>query len=280
MARSLRPSNATCSTDCSTCTPRSTIRGARCTDCARRIRATRRTLREHHTVAEMLALNAPREALVVMDAEDRVSPRLMAGRYLVTSAAFRRPTRRMAPSGVHLHKVVSEDGHDAKPRALEPRRCALSDGLPDRAGTYRVKAKNQRVGPVRRRRAAGPPPGRSIRGSPPPIYVANAARKSEPKPVPPQVPSRAQERDKLLPIPAHGRTAKHRTTAELIPGTSPSSRYRNRWASPRPGFRATRGATRKRPAPSARPCRRGLAHPAVFDPTAARPRLGGAPPSR
>ena len=145
-------------------------------------------VREHHTVAEMLeALNAPREALVVMDrgiaTEDRVQWLRNNGyRYLVVS---RERIRQFDPDaaqrietaqrqGVHLHKVVSEDGHEARlycfseeraakergiverfARRFETALTALSDGLSrprtrkrvdqvwERIG--RLKAKNQRV---------------------------------------------------------------------------------------------------------------------------------------
>ena len=145
-------------------------------------------VREHHTVAEMLeALNAPREALVVMDrgiaTEDRVQWLRDNGyRYLVVS---RERIRQFDPDaaqridtaqrqGVHLHKVVSEDGHEARlycfseeraakergiverfARRFETALTALSDGLSrprtrkrvdqvwERIG--RLKAKNQRV---------------------------------------------------------------------------------------------------------------------------------------
>ena len=145
-------------------------------------------VREHHTVAEMLeALNAPREALVVMDrgiaTEDRVQWLRNHGyRYLVVS---RERIRQFDPDaaqrietaqrqGVHLHKVVSEDGQEARlycfseeraakergiverfARRFETALTALSDGLSrprtrkrvdqvwERIG--RLKAKNQRV---------------------------------------------------------------------------------------------------------------------------------------
>ena len=105
-------------------------------------------VREHHTVAEMLeALNAPREALVVMDrgiaTEDRVQWLRDHGyRYLVVSrerfrqfdpdAAQRIETA--SRQGVHLHKVVSEDGHErafsASPRNAPPRNAASSSASP------------------------------------------------------------------------------------------------------------------------------------------------------
>ena len=85
-------------------------------------------VREHRTLAQMLeALHAPREALVVMDrgiaTEECVSwLRENAYRYLVVS---RERTRHFDPEvarrietasrqGVHLHKVVSEDGQEVR----------------------------------------------------------------------------------------------------------------------------------------------------------------------
>ena len=85
-------------------------------------------VREHRTLAQMLeALHAPREALVVMDraiaTEACVSwLRENAYRYLVVS---RERTRHFDPEvarrietasrqGVHLHKVVSEDGQEVR----------------------------------------------------------------------------------------------------------------------------------------------------------------------
>ena len=85
-------------------------------------------VREHHTLAEMLdALNAPRAALVVMDrgiaTEDRVQwLREHRYRYLVVSrertrhfdaeAAVRIETA--SSHGVHLHKVLSDDGQEVR----------------------------------------------------------------------------------------------------------------------------------------------------------------------
>ena len=145
-------------------------------------------VREHHTVAEMLeALGAPREALVVMDrgiaTEERVQWLRDHGyRYLVVSRERIRQfdpeaARRIETAqrhGVHLHKVVSEDGQEARlycfseeraakergiverfARRFETALTALSDGLSrprtrkrvdqvwERIG--RLKAKNQRV---------------------------------------------------------------------------------------------------------------------------------------
>ena len=105
-------------------------------------------VREHHTVAEMLeALNAPREALVVMDrgiaTEERVQWLRDHGyRYLVVSRERIRQfdpeaARRIETAqrhGVHLHKVVSEDGQrracTASPRSVPPRNAASSSASP------------------------------------------------------------------------------------------------------------------------------------------------------
>ena len=91
------------------------------------------------------ALNAPREALVVMDrgiaTEDRVQWLRNNGyRYLVVS---RERIRQFDPDaaqrietaqrqGVHLHKVVSEDGQApvASPRNAPPRNVASSSASP------------------------------------------------------------------------------------------------------------------------------------------------------
>ena len=145
-------------------------------------------VREHHTVADMLeALDAPREALVVMDRGIATEERVQwlhehHYRYLVVS---RERIRQFDPEvaqrietasrhGVHLHKVVSEDGREArlycfseeradKERAIvarfaqrfETELTGLSDGLSrprtrkrvdqvwERIG--RLKAKNRRV---------------------------------------------------------------------------------------------------------------------------------------
>ena len=103
-------------------------------------------VREHHTVAEMLeALNAPREALVVMDrgiaTEDRVQWLRDNGyRYLVVS---RERIRQFDPDaaqridtaqrqGVHLHKVVSEDGHEARLYCFSEERAAKERGIVER----------------------------------------------------------------------------------------------------------------------------------------------------
>ena len=103
-------------------------------------------VREHHTVAEMLeALNAPREALVVMDrgiaTEDRVQWLRDHGYgYLVVSrerfrqfdpdAAQRIETA--SRQGVHLHKVVSEDGHEARLFCFSEERAAKERGIVER----------------------------------------------------------------------------------------------------------------------------------------------------
>ena len=99
-------------------------------------------VREHHTLAEMLdALNAPRAALVVMDrgiaTEDRVRWLRDEGyRYLVVSrertrhfdaeAAVRIETA--SSHGVHLHKVLSEDGQEVRLYCFSEERAAKERG--------------------------------------------------------------------------------------------------------------------------------------------------------
>ena len=103
-------------------------------------------VREHHTLAEMLdALNAPRAALVVMDrgiaTEDRVQWLRDEGyRYLVVS---RERTRHFDPEaavrfetasshGVHLHKVLSEDGQEVRLYCFSEERAAKERGIVER----------------------------------------------------------------------------------------------------------------------------------------------------
>ena len=105
-------------------------------------------VREHRTLAEMLdALDAPREALVVMDrgiATEECVQWLRDNdyRYLVVS---RERTRHFDPEaaqrietasrhGVHLHKVVSDDARrcacTASPRSAPPRSAPSSSASP------------------------------------------------------------------------------------------------------------------------------------------------------
>ena len=100
-------------------------------------------VREHHTLAEMLeALNAPRAALVVMDrgiaTEDRLRWLRDEGyRYLVVSrertrhfdaeAAVRIETA--SSHGVHLHKVLSEDGQEVRLYCFSEERAAKERGI-------------------------------------------------------------------------------------------------------------------------------------------------------
>ena len=103
-------------------------------------------VREHHTLAEMLdALNAPRAALVVMDrgiaTEDRVQWLREHGyRYLVVS---RERTRHFDPEaalrietasnhGVHLHKVLSDDGQEVRLYCFSEERAAKERGIVER----------------------------------------------------------------------------------------------------------------------------------------------------
>jgi len=103
-------------------------------------------VREHHTLAEMLeALNAPRGARVVMDrgiaTEDRVQwLRENAYRYVVVS---RERTRHFDPEGalrietaskhgVHLHKVLSDDGKEVRLYCLSEARAAKERGIVER----------------------------------------------------------------------------------------------------------------------------------------------------
>ena len=103
-------------------------------------------VREHHTVAEMLeALNAPREALVVMDrgiaTEERVQWLRDNGyRYLVVSRERIRhfdpeAARRIETAsrqGVHVHKVLTEDGHEARLYCFSEERAAKERGIVER----------------------------------------------------------------------------------------------------------------------------------------------------
>ena len=103
-------------------------------------------VREHHTVAEMLeALDAPQQALVVMDrgiaTEERVHWLRDNGyRYLVVS---RERLRQFDPEaaqrietasrqGVHLHKVVGEDGHEARLYCFSEERAGKERGIVER----------------------------------------------------------------------------------------------------------------------------------------------------
>ena len=112
----------------------------------RRSRVFAGNVREHHTVADMLeSLNAPREALVVMDrgiaTEERVQwLREQGYRYLVVSrerirhfdpeAARRIETA--SRTGVHLHKVVAQDGHEARLYCFSEERAAKERGIVER----------------------------------------------------------------------------------------------------------------------------------------------------
>ena len=103
-------------------------------------------VREHLTLAEMLdALEAPRAALVVMDrgvaTEDRVQwLREQGYRYLVVS---RERTRHFDPEvalrietasshGVHLHKVLAEDGQEVRLYCFSEQRAAKERGIVER----------------------------------------------------------------------------------------------------------------------------------------------------
>ena len=108
-------------------------------------------VREHHTLAEMLdALHAPREALVVMDrgiaTEDCVKwLRDNDYRYLVVS---RERTRHFDPEaavcietasrhGVHLHKVVSDDGQELRLHCFSEERANKERAIVERfAGRF------------------------------------------------------------------------------------------------------------------------------------------------
>ena len=103
-------------------------------------------VREHHTLAEMLeALHAPRAALVVMDrgiaTEDRLRWLREHGyRYLVVSrertryfdaqAALRIETA--SKHGVHLHKVLSDDGQEVRLYCFSEERAAKERGIAER----------------------------------------------------------------------------------------------------------------------------------------------------
>ena len=103
-------------------------------------------VREHHTLAGMLdALDAPRAALVVMDrgiaTEDRLHwLREQGYRYLVVS---RERTRHFDPEaalrietaskhGVHLHKVLSDDGQEVRLYCFSEERAAKERGIAER----------------------------------------------------------------------------------------------------------------------------------------------------
>jgi len=103
-------------------------------------------VREHHTLAEMLdALDAPREALVVMDrgiATEQCVNWLRDNdyRYLVVS---RKRTRHFDPEaaqrietaqrhGVHLHKVVSDDGQELRLHCFSEERAAKERAIVER----------------------------------------------------------------------------------------------------------------------------------------------------
>ncbi|MCY4454217.1 MAG: transposase, partial [Immundisolibacterales bacterium] len=103
-------------------------------------------VREHHTLAEMLnALNAPRGARVVMDrgiaTEDRVQWRREHGyRYVVVS---RERTRHFDPEaalrietasnhGVHLHRVLRDDGQEVRLYCFSEARAAKERGIVER----------------------------------------------------------------------------------------------------------------------------------------------------
>ena len=108
-------------------------------------------VREHRTLAQMLeALHAPREALVVMDrgiaTEECISwLRENDYRYLVVS---RERTRHFDPEaarrietasrhGVHLHKVVSEDGQELRLHCFSEERANKERGIVERfAGRF------------------------------------------------------------------------------------------------------------------------------------------------
>ena len=106
-------------------------------------------VREHRTLAEMLdALDAPREALVVMDrgiaTEECVKwLRENAYRYLVVS---RERTRYFDPEaaqrietaqrqGVHLHKVVSDDGQELRLHCFSEERANKERAIVERFAT-------------------------------------------------------------------------------------------------------------------------------------------------
>ena len=106
-------------------------------------------VREHHTLAEMLdALDAPREALVVMDrgiATEQCVKWLRENdyRYLVVS---RERTRHFDPEaaqrietasrhGVHLHKVVSDDGQEVRLHCFSEERANKERAIVERFAT-------------------------------------------------------------------------------------------------------------------------------------------------
>ena len=106
-------------------------------------------VREHHTLAEMLdALDAPREALVVMDrgiATEECVKWLHENeyRYLVVS---RERTRHFDPEaaqrletasrqGVHVHKVLSEDAQEVRLHCFSEERANKERGIVERFAT-------------------------------------------------------------------------------------------------------------------------------------------------
>ena len=114
-------------------------------------------VREHHTLGEMLdALDAPREALVVMDRGIATEQcvkwlRNNAYRYLVVS---RERTRHFDPEaaqrietaqrqGVHVHKVMSEDGQEVRLHCFSEERAAKERGIVERFASRFEKALTQ-----------------------------------------------------------------------------------------------------------------------------------------
>ena len=146
-----------------------------------------------NTTPSLEALNAPREALVVMDRGRHRGPLqwLRHGyRYLVVEPQFdpdaAQRIETASRQGVHLHKVVSEDGHEARlfcfsegTRRQGTRHrgpaflTALSDGLSrprttrSRSGGLALRHRT-RHRPQRRARHRGllPPPGRRLDDDP------------------------------------------------------------------------------------------------------------------
>ena len=114
-------------------------------------------VREHRTLAEMLgALDAPREALVVMDrgiATEQCVKWLRDNdyRYLVVS---RERIRHFDPEaaqrietasrhGVHLHKVVSDDGEEVRLHCFSEERAAKERAIVERFASRFEKALTQ-----------------------------------------------------------------------------------------------------------------------------------------
>ena len=103
-------------------------------------------VREHHTLAEMLdARHAPRAALVVMDRGIATEERLhwlceQGYRYLVVSrerarhfdleAALR--IENASKHGVHLHKVLADDGREVRLYCFSEARAAKERGIAER----------------------------------------------------------------------------------------------------------------------------------------------------